>query len=65
MHPNDLFYIFFTLFPFIGKFTGLSPAPKELLYHAYERAANSHINIVGENEDVSLESTVQPIKMNE
>ncbi|CAB4444748.1 unnamed protein product [Rhizophagus irregularis] len=51
--------------PFIGKFTGLSPAPKELLYHAYERAANGHINIVGENEAVSLESTVQPIKMNE
>ncbi|GBB86919.1 hypothetical protein RclHR1_13370005 [Rhizophagus clarus] len=51
--------------PFIGNFTGLSPAPKELLYHAYERAANKHINVVGENEAVSLESSVQPNKLNE
>ncbi|RIA98836.1 RNA polymerase I associated factor, A49-like protein [Glomus cerebriforme] len=51
--------------PFLGTFTGLSAAPKELLYQAYEKAAYKHRNVVGENEVVSLESTAQPSKTSE
>ena len=62
----DLIYINISFFnPFIGTFIGLSSAPKEILYQAYERAAgmsNNHNNnkiIVGENDTVSFESNVQ------
>ncbi|CAI2161491.1 7544_t:CDS:2 [Funneliformis geosporum] len=51
------------LVPSLGTFTGISKAPKEILYNAYGRTAdksNTHKIIVGEDDVISFESSVQP-----
>ncbi|CAG8442220.1 8363_t:CDS:2 [Funneliformis mosseae] len=51
------------LAPSLGTITGISLAPKEILFNSYGRTAdksNNHRIIVGEDDAISFESNVQP-----